>query len=114
MANRTEEKRFCLNMTILVISMATLVTFITDTTKAKPLYVIADMKGYPTPIHVYDIAADGSLTFQDEFSIPHYIRRAENLTIDSDSNFLFATFEHGDMIHFIDATALQYKNHIAV
>ncbi len=114
MTNRTEKKSFWLNLPILVLLMATLITSVTETTRAKPLYVIADMKGYPTPIHVYDIAADGTLTFQAEFSIPHYVRRAEYLAIDSDSNFLFATFEHGDMIHFIDATALMYKNHIAV
>ena len=59
---------------------------------AKSLYVLSDIRAFPTPLQAYDIAINGTLTYQAEYSLPRYNNGANNLTLDSDSGYLFITY----------------------
>ncbi len=91
--------------------MAAMVTAaVTNTATAKSLYLIADVKGSSTdatqPLHAYDIGVDGMLTFQAEYNIPHRMLGGVGLAIDSDSGYLFVTYEASDEIQLIDGTTM--------
>ena len=77
---------------------------------AKSLYVIADIKGLTAdmtqPVQAYDIGKDGTLTFQAEYDIPHRALGAVGITIDTDSGFLFITYEASDEIQLLDARTM--------
>src|SRR4030066_2303345 len=97
-------KHFCpFSTTFTVLLAILLVTAVTVTTSAKSLYLIADINGNPTPIHVYNIAEDGTLTFQAEHNIPRYGIGAVGIAIDSDSQSLFVTYEDSSNIQLINA-----------
>ena len=88
---------------VVVVTAAILSATITGTATAKSLYLIADINGDPTPLHAYDIAPDGTLTFQVEYHISRFARGAVGLAIDPDSQYLFVTYEDSDVIQLIDA-----------
>ncbi|MEJ2703244.1 MAG: hypothetical protein P8Z79_12460 [Sedimentisphaerales bacterium] len=95
----------------LVLALTTLLfAAIPSTAGAKSLYVIADIKGasldQTQPVQAYGIADDGTLTFQAEYDIPHRMLGAVGITIDTDSAFLFITYEASDVIQLLDARTM--------
>jgi len=107
MTNHIREKTLGPNISVLVLLMTMLLTAVTGTTRAKSLYIIADIDRKPTPLQAYNIAADGTLTFQAEYGIPyHGSYGAMGLAIDSDSKTLFVTYERSDVIQLINATTM--------
>jgi len=93
-----------------LLAVVTLMTTGTETATAKSLYMIADHVGdRPTatqPVHAYDIGADGTLTFQAEHLIRHRVLGAVGLAMDSDSGYLFVTYEATNEIQVVDGTTM--------
>ena len=77
---------------IFLLSIIVSMTMITCDVSAKSLYVLSDIKANPQPLQVYDIAADGKLTFQSQFYLPKYTMGAVRIAMDSDSGYLFFTY----------------------
>ena len=73
---------------------------------AKSLYTVASIGGNPTPMEAYDIQVNGSLIFQEEHGVPTYAGGAVGLAIDSDSAFIFVTYEFSNLIQLVDATTM--------
>lgn len=73
---------------------------------AKSLYVIADINAYSNiPIQAYDIQGT-NLVYQHTGYIPDRDGGAVGLTIDTDSEFLFVTFEFSGTLDMVDATTM--------
>jgi uncharacterized repeat protein (TIGR01451 family) len=73
----------------------------------KSMYVIADINASPTPIQAYDIApAPTYLTFQATNTVPRHGGGGVGLAIDSDSGYLFVTYEVSNIIELIDGTTM--------
>ena len=107
MRNCARKNALWKNITFLVLLMVTLIAIITETARAKSLYVIADINGKPTiPVQAYRIGIDGTLSFQVEHGIPRYNYGAVGLAIDGDSKSLFVTYEMSNKIQLIDATTM--------
>lgn len=94
------------NIFLLAMAATILSTTLTSTVAAKSLYVIADIRGYPTPVYAYDIAPEGSLTFQAKYDIPQFMLGAVGLAIDTENEYLFVTYEGSYVIQLIDAKAM--------
>ena len=107
MKNQKRKKIYRANVFLLFLAAAITITAVVESAAAKSLYVIADIKAIPTPLQAYDIAADGTLTFQAEYDIPHRMLGAVGLAIDSDSGHLFVTYEASDEIRSVDATTMR-------
>ncbi|KQC05317.1 MAG: hypothetical protein APR53_07985 [Methanoculleus sp. SDB] len=91
---------------VLVVLLALLLAF-GGVASAKSLYVIADINSVPTPIRSYDIqAAPSYLVFQVQNGVPNHGWGAVGLTIDTDSKFLFVTYENSNTIQLVDATTM--------
>ncbi len=82
--------------------------FLSGTVLAKSLYVIADINAYPDiPIEAYDIqAAPTYLAYQTTSYIPDRDGGAVGITIDTDTGYLFVTFEFSNVIDLIDGTTM--------
>ena len=93
---------------VLLAPMLILIGITGATAAAKSLYVIADMSpgGSPTPIQAYDIAPDGTLTLQTTTRIPTHGAGTIGLAIDSDSQYLFVSYENSSIIRIVDAATL--------
>jgi 6-phosphogluconolactonase (cycloisomerase 2 family) len=80
----------------------------THVAQARSLYVIGSITnfGNPLPIMAYDIAPDGSLTFQRQQTIPFRDGGAVGIAVDWQSEYLFVTFEYSDTISLLDARTL--------
>jgi uncharacterized repeat protein (TIGR01451 family) len=97
----------------MLLVVANLVMIAPDIAAAKSLYLIADIKqdGTPTnatqPLHVYDVGADGLLTFRAEQDIPYIMLGAVGIAIDSDSGYLFITYEDSGDILTLDTTTMK-------
>ncbi|NOX47112.1 MAG: T9SS type A sorting domain-containing protein [Chlorobi bacterium] len=72
---------------------------------SQSLYLIRDINAKPTPVQAYDIVGD-DIVFQAEYDIPYYGYGAVGMAIDSDSAFLFITYENSDTIQLLDATLM--------
>lgn len=76
----------------------------------KSLYVIADIhansKDNTQPVQAYDIGVDGTLSFQTQHGIPYSSLGAVGMAIDSDSGYLFITYERSGDIRLVDATTM--------
>ena len=73
----------------------------------KSMYVIANINATPTPIQAYDIApAPTYLTFQATHGVPRHAAGGVGLAIDSDSGYLFVTYEGSNIIELIDGTTM--------
>jgi len=76
----------------------------------KSLYVIADIqansKDNTQPVQAYDIGVDGTLTFQAQHSIPYSTLGAVGMAIDSDSGYLFITYERSGDIQLVNAATM--------
>jgi uncharacterized repeat protein (TIGR01451 family) len=76
--------------------------------EAKSLYVITAITSAdrPTPIHAYNIAWDGTLTFQAEYGIHNYGNGVVGIAIDSYSEQLFITFEESNTVLLLNAATM--------
>ncbi|MFZ2410212.1 MAG: PKD domain-containing protein [Candidatus Methanoperedens sp.] len=72
---------------------------------AKSMYVISSINSNPTPIQAYDIQGN-NIVYQATYSVPRYGGGAVGLAIDTDSKFLFVTYEISNVISLIDATTM--------
>lgn len=72
---------------------------------AKSLYVIANINATPTPINAYDIQGD-SLVYQATHNVPCHAWGAVGLAIDTDSEFLFVTYEESNIIELVNASTM--------
>ncbi|UCE46691.1 MAG: hypothetical protein JSW47_13860, partial [Phycisphaerales bacterium] len=110
MNNKNRESVFKASALLVFLAVVTVMTAGAETAKAKSLYMIADHVGDPTdatqPIHAYDIGGDGTLTFQAEHRIPHRMLGAVGLAMDSDSGYLFVTYEASQNIQVVDGTTM--------
>ena len=92
-----------------LLTLAVFVTAVPKTTTAKSLYIIADLGflGDATqPVQVYDIGADGKLTFQAQHDIPHIMLGAVGIAIDSDNGYLFITYEASESVQLLEAETM--------
>lgn len=109
MKTKITKNTFRTHIPLLLLTVVVFVTAVPKMTMAKSLYIIAD-HGYfldaTQPIHVYDIGADGTLTFQAQYDIPHTMFGAVGIAIDSDNGFLFITFEDSEEIQLLDARTM--------
>ena len=83
-----------------------LVASIAGPAMAKSLYVIADINAYRNiPIQAYDIQGT-NLVYQYTGYIPDRDGGAVGLTIDTDSAYLFVTFEFSGTLDMVDGTTM--------
>ncbi len=78
----------------------------TETLSAKSLYLVSDIRAFPTPLKVYDIALNGTLAYQAEYSLPKYNGGANNLALDSDSGYLFVTYSGFNRIVLVNSKTM--------
>ena len=86
------------------------------TTAAKSMYVVARIVNFdaPIPVHVYDIGPDGLLTYQTEFGAPFIGAGMVGIAMDSDSGYLFSTYEDSGFVLITNATTLQWRDTLSV
>jgi uncharacterized repeat protein (TIGR01451 family) len=75
------------------------------TATAKSVYVIANINANPSPIQAYDIQAD-QIVYQATYNVPYYGWGAVGLAVDTDSEYLFVTYEMSSTIQLVDATTM--------
>ncbi len=81
---------------------------------AKSVYVIADINSSPTPIQAYDIQpAPIFLVYQATHNVPQHGWGAVGLAIDTDSEFLFTTYEQSNTIEIIDARTMTSAGNVS-
>jgi fimbrial isopeptide formation D2 family protein len=106
MKDKNEKNLIKSNVLLALLATAILTTAVTTTVTAKSLYVIADILGASEsnvqPVQAYDIGVDGTLTFQAQHDIPHSMLGAVGMAIDSDSGYIFITYENGNDIQLLD------------
>jgi fimbrial isopeptide formation D2 family protein/uncharacterized repeat protein (TIGR01451 family) len=106
MKDRNEKKMIKFIVLLAIAGIAVLTTAVTKTATAKSLYVIADILGASEdrtqPVQAYDIGVDGTLTFQAQHDIPHSMLGAVGMAIDSDSGYVFITYEASNEIQLLD------------
>ena len=71
----------------------------------KSLYVIANINASPTPINAYGIVGN-TLVYQATDTVPAYAGGAVGLAIDTNSGFLFVTYEASNVIQLVDAKTM--------
>ncbi|MEN6335731.1 MAG: hypothetical protein ABFE01_15880, partial [Phycisphaerales bacterium] len=78
---------------------------------AKSMYVVARIINFdaPIPVHVYDIGADGLVTYQTEFGTPFIGAGMVGICMDSDTGYLFHTYEESGFILVTTASTLQQR-----
>jgi len=83
---------------------------------AKSMYVIAKMLDFDAsiPVHVYDIGADGLLTYQAEFGAPFIGAGMVGICMDSDTGYLFSTYEDSGFVLVTNAVTLEKRAVLAV
>ena len=89
---------------ILVVTLIMAIA-LTGTCSAKSLYLIADINADPTPIQSYDIVGN-TVVYQTENGVPEWGGGAVGLAIDTDSAFLFITYEISNTIQLVDAISM--------
>ncbi|MBN2589699.1 MAG: DUF11 domain-containing protein [Sedimentisphaerales bacterium] len=103
-----QKSYFCvLNKILILLAIAISMTCIAGTTSAKSLYVLSDIRAYPNPLQAYDIAANGTLTFQAQYSIPRYNNGSIGLALDSDSGYLFVTYLNFNRIVLVNSKTME-------
>ncbi len=101
--NIMKNKSIIIICTLVILGLATVMS---GTVGAKSLYVIANINQSPTPIQAYDIQVDGTLIYQATHYVPAWDSGAVGLAIDTDSEFLFVTYESSNRIQLVDATTM--------
>jgi uncharacterized repeat protein (TIGR01451 family) len=74
-----------------------------DVVQARSLYTVSGDSGEPSPIAAYDIAPDGTLTFQTQTLLPY---GAVGLAADWTSGALFVACETSDALQLFDAQTM--------
>ncbi len=87
-----------------IVSLIILITAISATAEAKSVYVIADTTATPSPLQAYDIQGS-SLVYQATHSLSRAAAVGLAIDADSDSGFLFVTFEATNIIETIEVDA---------
>ena len=92
---------------LFILGVSLLLAFgLAGTAGAKSLYVIADINAYQNiPIQAYDIQGT-NLVYQWTGYIPDRDGGAVGLTIDTDSEYLFVTFEFSGVLDMVDAKTM--------
>jgi uncharacterized repeat protein (TIGR01451 family) len=88
-----------------VLSMAT----VTRTAAAKSLYVIADKGTFgdsTNPVRAYDLGLGETPILQTQCDIPREMLGAIGMTIDSDAQCLFITYDTSNLVHIVDARTM--------
>jgi uncharacterized repeat protein (TIGR01451 family) len=96
------EKNAWKSITVIAIVLTVLGIAVVGSASAKSLYVIADINADPTPIQAYDIQGN-ILVYQATHNVPYYGWGAVGLSIDTDSETLFVTYEESNTIQLLDA-----------
>ena len=106
--NTKERNRAWRSITVIVVVVSVLVIAMAGIVSAKSLYVIADINAYPNiPIQAYDIQpAPTYLAYQTLHGIPDRDGGTVGLACDTDSGYLFATFEFSSKIDLINGTTM--------
>ncbi|HSV99506.1 MAG TPA: hypothetical protein VLI39_04995 [Sedimentisphaerales bacterium] len=83
---------------------------------AKSMYVVAKIVAFDSqiPVHVYDIGTDGLLTYQTEFGAPFIGAGMVGICMDSDTGYLFSTYEDSGSILVTTAATLERRAVLAV
>ena len=94
-----------------IVTALLLLAAATGVTNAKSLYVITEITSYdfPTPIHAYNIDADGMLTYQTEYGAPFFGSGTIALAVDSFSGQLFITFESSGTILLLAPSLIVFR-----
>jgi len=90
---------------IVVIAMALMMVIGAGTASAKSVYVIDNINANPTPISAYDIQTS-SIVYQATNTVPYYGWGAVGLAVDTDSAYLFVTYESSNKISIVNATTM--------
>jgi len=116
MNEKNRENVFRVGALLLLMTAITVMTADVETAKAKSLYIIADHFGSVSdgtlPIHAYDIGPDGMLTFQKGHNVRRRELGAVGMAIDSDTGYLFITYELYEKIGIVDGTTMTYVDEI--
>lgn len=95
-------------VSISMLALMCLITTLSGTTEARSVYVISDTTTWsdePSIIQAYDVQ-DSNLVYQTDYETVG--RLAIGLAIDTDSEFLFITFEQENEIELVNAKTMQY------
>lgn len=106
MNDRSKNSTVRTNVFLVFLVLIMSVAVVTETAKAKSLYVLTDIELAPQPLQAYDIGPDGTLTFQTEHYIPRIELGAVGLAADSDNGYLFVTYEESSEIYIVDGTTM--------
>lgn len=100
-----------LAIAVLLFTLAT-----AGTATAKSMYVIGKIINFdaPIPIHVYDIGSDGLVTYQTEFGAPFIGAGMVGVAMDSDTGYLFSTYEESGFVLVTNAVTLTKRAVLAI
>ncbi len=105
MITRMDKRHYAIHFLMAFLAIAMLIAFVPGTATAKSLYVNKDINA-SNPISAYDIqAAPTYLVWQQTSSPTRY--GGAGLTIDTDSEILFVTFEGSGTLDIVDAKTLE-------
>ena len=110
MKNKNGKSVSPVNVLWMFVMAAMLLVAVTNTAQAKSLYVIADIGDVqtgPVPVHAYDIGVDGTLAYQTKYDVPNHMLGAVGMAIDSDSGYVFITYEYSNEIQLVDGTTME-------
>lgn len=114
MCNNLETKVMCnqkeyvsiFNKVLILLVIALFASCITGTASAKSLYVLSDIRAYPNTLQAYDISVSGNLTLQAQYNIPRYNNGSTQLALDSDSGYLFITYQGWTRIVLVNSKTM--------
>ncbi len=90
---------------LLILALAFIMITGAGVASAKSVYVIDNINSHPTPISAYDIQAN-SIVYQTTNTVPEYGWGAVGLAVDTDSAYLFVTYENSNKISIVNATTM--------
>ncbi|MBN1974995.1 MAG: DUF11 domain-containing protein [Sedimentisphaerales bacterium] len=101
-----KQKKCVLKAIKVLLLLAFVMTVITGAASAKSLYVLSDIEASPNPLRAYDIATNGTLTFQAQYSLPRYNLGATGIALDSESGYLFVTYVFWGSVIVVDSKTM--------
>jgi fimbrial isopeptide formation D2 family protein/uncharacterized repeat protein (TIGR01451 family) len=103
--------RRALAVFVLLFALAT-----AGTAVAKSMYVIGSIINFdaPIPVHVYDIGSDGLVTYQTEFGAPFIGAGMRGIAMDSDTGYLFSTYEDSGFVLVTNAVTLTKRTVLSI
>ncbi len=83
---------------------------------AKSMYVVGRIINFdaPIPVQVYDIGTDGLMTYQAEFGADFIGAGMVGITMDSDTGYLFSTYENSGFVLVTNAITLAKRTILSV